>query len=611
MCGIAGVLNLDGNLDAEQMYRLAERMAARLAHRGPDDQGIWLSPDNNCALVHRRLSIIDPSAAGRQPMASDDGRYHLAFNGELYNFRELRDEFEQRGDPISSASDTAVFLKGLVREGLWFLTRADAMFALALYDSARGELFLGRDPFGEKPLYYTHQNGLFAFSSELAVLSELPGFDATVTTDAIASYLAFQIVPAPRTIYRSCRKLPPGCALRVGAEGVGEPVRYFDFIVDGRSGESGPVSGRDLDEQADALEETLLTALRRRLVSDVPLGAFLSGGVDSSTVVALAARRLGRSLQTFSIGYADTQDTEHDRAQAIARHLGVENHVKLLTPEAINLGMDLPVHMDEPIADSSCVPTYLISRWARQSVTVALTGDGADELFGGYVRYFHQMQEMAGRDADISARRWHIGWQYYSGSMLCNFDRDLPHLFGRIPAATSDLILSLRRRMDLDPRPLMHRFREMDAHHYLPVVLTKVDRMSMLNGLECRTPFLSVDVARFAAGLPEHHIHDGTSGKLVLKRLASRYLPAEWMNWPKRGFRVPVQDDWTRRHILPFVRRLLAEDDCRLALWTGRERLTRFLDTRFDHCALPQIWGLMVLETWMRHHPVTPLVDAA
>ena len=606
MCGIAGILNPDGRLSPERMRETALEMARRLGHRGPDDMGIWHAPDNRCILVHRRLSIIDTSPAGHQPMGRDGGRLQLTYNGELYNFEELRAEMAAQGETFAGRTDTEVFLAGLERQGPWFFTRVDAMFALGLYDDASGELLLGRDAFGEKPLYYTHQNGLFAFASELSTLTALPDFDAEITLDAIATYLTMQLIPAPGTIYRSCRKLPAGCYLRVGPEGPGEPVRYFDFIVDGQR-----EAGRSLDEQADALEELLLRSLRRRLISDVPLGAFLSGGVDSSTAVALVAKRLNRSVQTFTIGYENTPDTEHLQAEEMARHLGVDHHARLLTPDVIALGTDLARRLDEPNVDSSCLPTYLVSEWARRSVTVALTGDGGDELFGGYGRYFECLAATHGREADIAARRWHVGKDYYSGRMLVYHDTELPPLLGRVPSATADLILSLRRRVDLDPRPLVHRLREMDARYYLPVVLGKVDRMSMLNSLECRTPYLSVEVARFAAGLPEAHIHDGSQGKLVLKQLAARYLPRDWLERPKMGFGLPVFQDWTKRHVLEHLRVILAEPDNRLAGWLGARRLAGFMKRQAEQASLYQLWALMVLETWMRAHPVRIGRDAA
>lgn len=607
MCGIAGILNLDGRLSPDRMRETAEEMARRLAHRGPDDMGVWLDPDNRCVLAHRRLSIIDTSAAGHQPMARGEGdRWHITYNGELYNYEDLRDELIAGGETFSGRTDTEVFLAGLQRQGPWFFTRVDAMFALGLYDSASGELLLGLDAFGEKPLYYTHQNGLFAFASELSVLTALPDFDAEITLDDIAAYLSMQLIPAPRTIYRSCRKLSAGCYLRVGPRGPAEPARYFDFIVDGAR--KAEIS---IDEQADALEEVMVRSLRRRLMSDVPLGAFLSGGVDSAVAAALVAKRLNRSLQTYTIGYENTPDTEHVQAAETARHLGVEHHAQLLTPDVVELGAELAGRLDEPNVDSSCLPTYLVSRWARQSVTVALTGDGGDELFGGYGRYFACLQAAQGREADMAARRWHIGREYYSGRMLVYHDSEMPPLLGGVPPATADLILSLRRRVDLDARPLVHRLREMDARYYLPVVLGKVDRMSMLNGLECRTPFLSVDVARFAAGLPEEHVHDGKTGKLVLRHLAARYLPREFLDRPKMGFGLPLCQDWTKRRVLAHVRELLTPSDSLLGGWFGRRRLARHMAERAEGSSLYQLWALMVLEIWLREHPARVGFDAA
>jgi asparagine synthase (glutamine-hydrolysing) len=602
MCGIAGILNLSGRLSPDEMRRTATRMAEALAHRGPDDQGIWLDETNFCALAHRRLSIIDTSPAGHQPMASPDGRQVITYNGELYNFPALRAEFAGRGESFRTESDTEVMLTGLRRENAWFLTRAEAMFALGWYDCGSRSLLLARDPFGEKPLYYTEADGVFAFASELSALAVVPGFDDRVSLDGISAYLAFQHVPAPGTLYDSCRKLAPGHYLRVTGQGAGRPTRYFTFLT---GGEAAPAT---LDEQADRLEEILLGALRGRLLSDVPLGAFLSGGVDSSTAVALIMRRLNRSIATFSIGFAGSPESEHEHARDFARHLGTEHHEAIFDPRDYVDSVDLARRMDEPNSDTSCVPTHLVSGFARRSVTVAITGDGGDEMFGGYQRYADCVRRADIRAADIAARRWHPGRDYYCRRVLLFDDPDIAALLGHLPDATGDLLLERRRRIDLDTRPLIHRLREADVESYLPEVLAKVDRMSMLHGLECRTPYLSTEVARFAAGLPAGQVYDGRVGKPVLRRLAARYLPAAWLARPKRGFGLEPFNPVVLEPIMARARSVLGDPDCALSRWVPAELLARYAAEVLPTLAFYHAWSLLVLELWLSSHPARPAV---
>ena len=388
MCGIAGIVDKRGKLGPARLAQLATEAADRMRHRGPDDSGTWLSPDGRCAVSHRRLSIIDVSSAGHQPMASKTGRSVITFNGEIYNFLELKHELEAQGAMFRSSSDTEVLLEMLERAGQKALPRLDAMFALGYYDISCQELLLARDIFGEKPLYYVDHENYFAFASELHALANLPGFDARIDRSSIASYLCFQYVPTPQTIYRSARKLPPASYLTVGPSGAVTIRPYYSFATS-----AAEHSARSLDDLADELEAILLTSLRRRLISDVPLGAFLSGGVDSSTVAALVTKKLGMLLQTFSIGFANHPDSEHLEAAEIARMLGTDHRDRVLSADAIELGHHIGTVLDEPNADSSCLPTFLLSGFAREHVTVALSGDGGDEMFGGYGRYFATVDE--------------------------------------------------------------------------------------------------------------------------------------------------------------------------------------------------------------------------
>ncbi len=434
-------------------------MAQTMAHRGPDDEGVWIAPDARIALAHRRLSIIDVSHAGHQPMSSADGRSVIVFNGELYNFRELRAEMERDGVHFRTNSDTEVLLAALRRLGTDALPRLDAMFAFGYYDIQTRELLLARDIFGEKPLYYIDTPVYLAFASELHALTLLPFFDATVSTDAIASYLCFQYVPAPQSIYKSVRKLQPGHWLRVSADGSANAGRYFSFTTS-----SAQTSGRDLDDLADELEAILETSLRRRLISDVPLGAFLSGGVDSTAVAAIARHRLGAELKTYSIGFEGHRDSEHLEAAAIAAHLGTVHKDQVLTANAVDLGTHVGSVLDEPNGDTSCLPTFLLSQFARREVTVALSGDGGDELFGGYGRYFNTVDEWTRKKANDSALAWwHAGAVYVSSRILVFPDEELERVVGVIPADLRALLDELRNGIDRDSRPLLNVLRELDA----------------------------------------------------------------------------------------------------------------------------------------------------
>jgi asparagine synthase (glutamine-hydrolysing) len=601
VCGIAGIVN-KGRMAPEQLESLARAMALTMAHRGPDDAGVWVAPDAHVALAHRRLSIIDVSEAGHQPMFSADGRAVITFNGELYNFRELRADMERRGVEFRTHSDTEVLLAALQRFGADALPRLDAMFAFGYYDLHSRELLLARDIFGEKPLYYLETAECLAFASELHALTKLPSFDATISTDAIASYLCFQYVPAPQAIYQSVRKLEPGHWLRVGAEGTLTSGRYFSFVTS-----SAQTSGRNLDDLADELEAILETSLRRRLISDVPLGAFLSGGVDSTAVAAIARRKLGAELKTFSIGFEGHKDSEHLEAAEIAAHLGTVHKDQVLTANAVELGKHVGSVLDEPNGDTSCLPTFLLSQFARREVTVALSGDGGDELFGGYGRYFNTVDEWTRKKArDPQLAWWQAGAVYVSQRILVFPDDELERVFSVIPGSLRASLLELRNGIDRDSRPLLNVLRELDARHYMPgAVLAKVDRMSMQHSLEVRAPLLGIDVARFAMTLASDDCYRAGQGKRVLKRVASRYVPAEWMARPKRGFGLPM-DMWGARQLLPALDALIRTPDCRLAEWIPHANLVRYLDHLRSEFHPYRAWALFVLEHWLRTHPAVP-----
>jgi len=602
VCGIAGIVAKDARLAPSDLVNFARLMAEAMPYRGPDDSGVWLSPDSRCALSHRRLSIIDLSPSGHQPMASDDGQSAIVFNGEIYNFLEIKRELESQGERFKTKSDTEVLLAVLRQSGTARLPKLDAMFAFGYYDAKNRELILARDAFGEKPLYYLETERYFAFASELHALTRLPDFDCRVDLDTVATYLTFQYVPSPKTIYQRANKLPPGCFLHQKPNAALLVERYFEF----KTG-SARQSNRSLDDLADELEAILITALRRRLISDVPLGAFLSGGVDSSTIAALITQKLGVPLKTFSIGFAGQPDSEHLDAAAIAKHLGTEHHEQVLQGYSLDLGRHIATVLDEPNGDSSCLPTYLVCRHARENATVAISGDGGDEMFGGYGRYFATVDEDDRNRAKIlNLGWWTPGAAYVSSRVLVFRDQDIAMLFGDVPDGLAEHLSDLRRQLNEESRPLLNALRELDAKTYLPgAVLAKVDRMSMQHSLEVRTPYLSVEVAKFAANLAADDCYAGGQGKLVLKRVASRYLPAEWLARPKRGFGLPPQV-WNREHILPLVRPLLLARESHLGAWVPRKRIEAFLDHQNREFSAYACWHLFILEIWLRTHLAMP-----
>ncbi|MBM4201806.1 MAG: asparagine synthase (glutamine-hydrolyzing), partial [Gammaproteobacteria bacterium] len=356
MCGIAGIFRSEAWAAPEvaSLQPVLAAMGDRMLHRGPDDGGTWIEAGAYVGLSHRRLSIVDLSAAGHQPMSSWDDRYIVAFNGEIYNFLELRPELEAGGARFRTRTDTEVLIEAVRAWGLeTALERFDGMFAFALYDRHTHELMLARDPFGEKPLYTMMRAGELAFASELTALRELPWFDDTCDEDALAEYLCFQYIGAPRSLYRSVQKLPPGHYARIRPGEDLKITRYFAFHPYGVEGEA-----QLSEELVDELEEILCRSLRRRLISDVPLGAFLSGGVDSSTVAALATRKLGVPLRTYSIGFEGAPESEHLIARRFAEHLGTEHHERMVTPDASRFLHEAGRHLDEPNGDTSCLPTY-------------------------------------------------------------------------------------------------------------------------------------------------------------------------------------------------------------------------------------------------------------
>jgi asparagine synthase (glutamine-hydrolysing) len=599
MCGIVGYWNSRG----PALANIVEQMASRIRHRGPDDAGIWVDDQNGLALAHRRLSIIDLSPAGHQPMISPCGRFALIFNGEIYNHGDLRKELDQVGGGFSwrGHSDTETLLAALRHWGVeGALQRLNGMFAFGLWDRNEQKLYLARDRMGEKPLYYGLCQGVFLFGSELKALRAYPNWHGKVDREALTLYLRHNYIPAPWSIYQGIHKLPPSHYVMIGGRGtgIGEPNCYWslgDIAEDNRAARDAAAKP---DVLIDELDDLLRDAVGSRMVADVPLGAFLSGGYDSTMVVAQMQAQSTRPVKTFSIGFNEEGYNEAHHAKAVAKHLGTEHTELYVTPEqAMGVIPSLSSIWDEPFSDSSQIPTFLVSELARRHVSVSLSGDGGDELFFGYERYFRGKR--AGAMIDRVPRSIQVALAWLLRSLppgpMDTFGRHLPGSLKK--NALGDRLNKLADVLSgLDSRSFYHRlvshwkepdkivlgteepqtlfslggqgprlscFSELmmylDTLTYLPDdILTKVDRASMAVSLEARVPLLDHRLVEFAWRVPLSMKYRDGEGKWLLRQVLYRYVPRELMDRPKMGFGVPIEQ-WIRGPLRDWAEELLDE----------------------------------------------------
>jgi asparagine synthase (glutamine-hydrolysing) len=616
MCGIAGLLAPDGERADPDAVR---RMSDALAHRGPDGSG--LHRDGPCVLGHRRLAIIDLSDAARQPMLNEDGHVAIAVVGEIYNHLELRRGLEGRGHVFRSRSDIEVVAHLWEEHGEATPALLRGMFAIAVWDRARGELMLARDRYGEKSIYWTFGGRGLAFASELPALLELGGVGRELDLAALDAYLALQYVPHPHTIFQGIHKLPPGhlMVVRPGQEPVTRPYATIDHAP--------RHAGIDAREAAREVRRVVEDAVRVRLMSDVPLGAFLSGGVDSSIVVACMARASSTPVKTFSIGVGD--DPELPYARLVAERYRTEHHEELVTPDTVGMLPEIVRSHGEPFADPSAVPTRVLAQMTRKHVTVALSGDGADEAFGGYRRYvwahvadaLRRLPRLARAGAaELLARipgrraRWLREYGHHLGTdaaarylrFVCHFSAaeksalysaDLRERFHR--DATAERFAQLLAG-SAAPDPL-GKLLELDVRTYLPDdILVKVDIASMAHGLEVRAPFVDRHVLELAAGLPSELKVRGLTGKVLLKRAFADAVPAPILRRAKRGFSLPLAR-WLSGELYGFAREVLLSRAARgRGLFVPRavEELLERHRRGEDHG--DRIWNLLVLELWHR-----------
>jgi len=597
-------------------------MGGCLIHRGPDDGGVWTDVQNGVVLAHRRLSVIDLSAGGHQPMASADGRFVLVYNGEIYNFAALRNDLTSRGFRLRGGSDTEVLLELVARDGLGStLERCRGMFALAVYDRAKGTISLARDRFGEKPLYYGWSSGTFLFASECTAMRTHPDFDDSLDAEAVAALLRNSFVPAPLSIFRGAAKLTPGCIVEVAVDRPGAvvgPRQYWSLSTVAEAGQRDLLTGSP-DELTDALENALSEAVREAMVADVPVGAFLSGGVDSSTIVALMQSVRAEPIRTYTVGFDDPEYDEAGWAASVAAHLGTAHTELRVTPdEARQVIPDLATMYDEPFADSSQIPTALVARLARRDVTVVLSGDGGDELFGGYGRYATAdrrwqrlapfpppVRRAAALVADRSARGRRLAVMLRSGR-----PEDLYHVLLTHWLDAEVVALGSTPRRDRPVPPTLDllpdriaRFMLLDAQRYLPdAVLVKVDRAAMATSLETRVPMLDPRVAELAWRLPMH-LRAGRSGradKVLLRRVLARHVPRALTDRPKMGFGVPVEA-WLRGPLREWGEDLLSEHTLRRQglLDPGAVRRAWRDHQSGRRNAAQDLWTVLMLGAWL------------
>jgi len=624
MCGIAGLVTEHG---APADAALASAMCGRMRHRGPDGYGHF--EEGPVALGHLRLSIIDLDG-GWQPIGNEDGRLQVIFNGEIYNYVDIREELEAKGHRFKTHSDTEVLVHLYEEQGERMAERLNGMFAFAIWDRRSGELFLARDRFGKKPLYYSTSTPGYriVFASELKAFAAVPGVDFTVRPESVADFLAFSYVPDPDSIYKSIRKLPPATTMKLTADGP-KLRRYWSLEF----GEDEPADWRTMERVLGGLAAD---SVAKRMISDVPLGAFLSGGVDSSGVVAYMSQAAAGRVKTFSIGFTSKEFDETSYARRVVERYGTDHYEKTVTPDIAEMLGVLVQQFDEPFGDSSAVPTLYLARMTRERVTVAPSGDGADEIFGGYRRYrFGVLEEQArrrylgpfGRRLAASLGRVYPKFDYLprpfrAKTTLLNLGLDLAGAYFASMTTFRDeslraiLAPELREALcEYNPSevyrdrfrrvrhlPPLQQMQAVDIETYLPGdILVKADRATMAYSLEGRSPWLDHRIAEFAARLPTSWKINQLQGKYVFKRLLEPLVPNELLYRPKMGFSVPLAA-WFRSSLVPVYREtVLSGGGGDLVDQTEAGRLLdQHLSGLHDHSR--KLWNLLMLACWLRRH---------
>lgn len=645
MCGIAGFISCKANGDKDEPCNIIETMTAAISHRGPDDTGIWVDERKGLSLGHRRLSIMDVSQAGHQPMVSPCGKYVITFNGEIYNYRAIRKKIdsEENGFPWRGNSDTEVILASISKWGfLRALNEFVGMFAFAVWDRTDEVLYLVRDRIGEKPLYYGWSSDVFLFGSELKPLCVHPSWRGEIDRDVLGLYFRNNYVPAPYSIYKNIFKLPPGTFLKFNLQGMKpgelpEPIQYWSLLEAARHGISNPFPGTD-QEAISELETHLKEAVCGQMISDVPLGAFLSGGVDSSAVVALMQSQSTKPIRTFTIGFQDIAYNEALYAKSVAKHIGTDHTDAYVTPEeCMSVIQKLPKLYDEPFADSSQIPTYLVCKLARQSVSVSLSGDGGDEFFLGYNRHVQldRLQKLFKIIPSAARNFISAGLDMVPASLMESILRKRKHgiladqvqKFAEIITKSdhaemyqtltkfweypSEIVLDSKERQSLLTDKTMwpvftnalHQLMYIEQMTSLPDdMLVKVDRAAMGLGLETRVPFLDHRLIEFSWRLPlSMKYRDGLS-KWILRQVLYKYVPSPLIERPKAGFGIPI-DVWLKGPLRDWAEELLRESRLRNEGYLNANLVSAKWS---EHIAgkkkwQPHLWGVLMFQAWLEN----------
>lgn len=626
MCGIAGWISLKQSNSADHTEAVLHSMCERIVHRGPNSEGIWM--DDTVALGMRRLSIIDLHT-GDQPVFSEDKSVIVMMNGELYNYREVRADLEKKGHKFVTQSDTEILPHLYQEYGEDLVDHLNGMYAFSLWDTRKKKLIIARDRYGEKPLYYGMFDGKLIYASEPKAMLAHPSVKAELDLDALRQYLSFDYVPAPHSIYKGISKLPAAHIMTV-ENGELKSRRYWNLSWEKtEQGRSGGVIGK-----AGELRELLSDAVRMRLVADVPLGVLLSGGVDSSTVAAFATQHATETVKTFSIGFTEDSFDETRHARLVAKHLGTDHHEEVLSVEkAGDLISDIGTWLDEPLSDGSLIPTYLLASFVRKHVTVALGGDGGDELFAGYPMYFgHKVAKLysmlpgflrsgliepAVRRLPVSNKNLSFDYRAKRFVRAANYDTITRHhsWFGSfsvdeqrsllsehvLSSSPGDIYAGARDLLSIcDATNEIEQMQFLDINYYMAEdILTKVDRAAMAVSLETRAPFLDPRIGEFAAALPLEYKLSGSKGKYILKRSVEGLLPASILHRSKKGFGVPIAQ-WLKGRLNPMMRDLLAPGRLKDQGLFEPAYVQKLMDEHERGSAShhKQLWTLLVFQLW-------------
>lgn len=623
MCGIVGIYSKSPVSNRGLLVRMRDTMR----HRGPDDAGEWFSQDGRVGLAHRRLSIIDLSAGGHQPMKDSAGGFIITFNGEIYNYQELRRELKANGHSFHTESDTEVLLESYRAWGSDCLSHLNGMFAFCIYDIKKQRLFLARDRAGEKPLFYTHQGGFFAFASELKALMAFPSFPRIIDLTALSFYFTYGYIPGDYCILQGFHKLPPGHAMSFTL-----PTSTLKIWKYWALPESKSSNNINIEELSEELESLLEDSVRRQLVADVPVGILLSGGVDSSLITAMAARVSDKPVKTFTVVFPGQNSfNEAPHAEIVARHFGTEHRELVAESASVSLLPELARQYDEPIADSSLIPTYLVSKLIRQSATVALGGDGGDELFGGYLSYnWIFKQEVARRYMPEGIRKMFSGltMSYLphgvrGRNFLLALDSALPQAYSKMniffdrrlrskiikpfqEGSDRNLGIPEEHKVNLCEyiRGLPGMVMALDFKTYLPDdILVKVDRASMLNSLEVRAPILDYRIIEFAfSRIPNSLKANIRKRKILLRHFAKKILPAQLNLERKQGFCIPLKI-WFKSEFGEFIKNILCETDS--SLFNRSEMLKLINNQNLGLLNSERLFALTFFELWRREYKAT------